>query len=573
MRDTPSKLTVWMRRCRVIAAVAAAALAPQALMGAFETRPGLDNVTLTLAGATYHMPRLELEGASLSSGEFADLFKGGDAEIDVRLARLSARRMIIPTLTTERRSGEGTARAVYRDVTAENVVAGRIGLLRVGGLEQTVEKAGAASRRYLWGGSVSKGVDLRQFAHLALARRADSGETAKPLIDEESVDSLVARDTAAGVETRTGRLTIRGVKGRAASAPLGALLAELENLSAAAADPALLARVIDAVASVDVDSFEARDIVTTGEASAAKPYRLSVGRVAAARILRGAIGDLIVEDVSLHASDGGTLGLKQLGLRDAKLSSIVDSPYPRFGRIEAAGLVADLPDPRLDAASRMTFSVSEFSADFANFRDNAPTKFAARLDGLSIDLSARGDAPSVAQFRALGYDRLDLSGAAAAEWREATEEAVISPVHVEGKDMGAATLSAQLENVSGAVFAATPVISKAASLAVALKSIDLTLENGGLVDRLVFLAAREEKKPEEKARAEYAKAAATAIAALFGEGEKAKNIGAAVAAFVERPGRLHVRLASKKGVNGLEAFARKPADILEGVEIEAVAER
>jgi hypothetical protein len=34
-----------------------------------------------------------------------------------------------------------------------------------------------------------------------------------------------------------------------------------------------------------------------------------------------------------------------------------------------------------------------------------------------------------------------------------------------------------------------------------------------------------------------------------------------------------VRLASEKGINAFDALARKPAELLEGMEVEAVAER
>lgn len=553
----------------------AAFSAPGILALAADGGLALDNLTFTLGATTYKIPHLEVEGANLAAADLTALFSGDEKTVDGRLARLTAKRLTIPSLTTERRVGDAIERTAYRDVSAKDVVGGRIAEMRAGMVEQTLEKPDGAGQSFLWSGGVLKGVDLRQIAHVILATRVDSREALKPLIDEESVETLTMTDKNGRLTVKTGRFAVSGVKGRALAAAPAQLLDRLQRLdpNKAEADSMLLKDLIDAVASVDVGAFEIRDIVASGKGEpAGAPYAVKLGRIAAGRLANAAIGNLSLENFALTASDGGRVALERFDLRDARLASLFDAPFPQFGHIGLTGLSADVPDARLDS-SRMKFSLARAEANFMEYREIAPTKLSARLDQFAIDLAARGEAPSTAQFLALGYRDLDLSAALAGEWREKTQEAVFAPVRVEGKDMGAATLGVTFGNVSSAVFSSMAIVSKAAGLASSLRSVDFTLDGGGLVDRVLALEAKQQKTSPDKARADYAKAAGIAVTAIFGGGDKARKIADAVSAYIMKPKRLTVRLASPGGVNALDALARRPADILEGLEVQAVAER
>jgi hypothetical protein len=554
----------------------AAALAPLALARGSENNLVLDNLTVTVGATTYRIPHLELRGASLSAADLADLFKGDEKAVDGRLARLFVKSLRIPALTSETRTGGVVERSAYRDIDVADVVAGRIAVLRSAGAEQTVEKPDGAAQSYRWGASVSKGVDLRQLVHLTLATRVDPEEAAKPLIEEESVESLTLDDKAERMTATIGRFTIKGAKGRALPFPLAQLRDRLAKFDPdkAEADPALLRDMIDAFGSLDLASLEIRDLAVTGKgAPAESPFTVSVGRIAAEGIGGARIGNVTMEDASLVASDGGRLALKRFALRDAHLSSLLDRPFPQFAHVEVKGLDGDVPDAKTSETSRIKFSLAAIEADCADLREIAPTKLSARLDRFAIDLAARGEAPSTAQFLALGYRNLELSASLAGEWREKTQEAVFAPLRVEGKDMGAATLDVAFGGVSSAAFSSMAVVSRAALLASSMKSVELTLDGGALVDRLLALEARTDKKPLERLRADYARTAGAAAAALLGGGEKATKIGAAVAAYVLKPKRLHVRLASEKGVGALDAMTQNPGDILERLDVQAAAEK
>lgn len=536
----------------------------------------LDNIVLTLGAATYSIPHMEIDGASLPPTALAALLRDGDADVPARLARISARRIAVPAMSRESRTNERVERAAYRKLIFENVVSGRAATVRGDGGEETIESAKGV-QRVSWGASTAKGVDLAALARLTLATRSDAHEPLKPLVDEEIVESSRLEDAGANLVVTTGRLRMQGVRGRPLQTPARALINRLEKLdpSKPEDDAAAMRDLLDALLSFEAASIDIDDVVAAGNGEpAGKPFTAKFAHAGMRKVAGAGAGEIGVDDFSLAASDGSLLSIKRLALSKAQFAPLLQGgAYPKLARVEMRGLAADIPDPKTSETSRLKFRVENASANFGNFLEATPTKFSGRLDKFIIDLAARGETPATAHFLALGYRELAFSGFAAGEWREKTSEAELDPVVVDATNMGVAHLTALFGNVSRAAFSSSPVISSAATLVTSVKSIDLTLEGGGLVDRVLALEAKEQKMSVEKARADYAKAAATAINALGGAGANAKRIADAVSAYIEKPKRLHLRFVAPKGVNAIDVLARKPSDILESLEVEASADR
>ncbi|MGJ0453192.1 MAG: hypothetical protein ACR65T_08205 [Methylocystis sp.] len=545
--------------------------------GAGEKSLTLDNLVITLGATTYRIPHIEIEGASLPPAELAKFFMNGGANAAALLARISARRIAVPSMSSESRNDLRVERAAYRKLLFENVVSGRAASVRGDGGEETIESTKGGVQRVYWGASVAKGVDLAELARLALSTRGDANEPLKPLVEEEIVESSRLEDASANLVLTTGRLKIEGVRGRALQTAAGKLVERFETLNPAKPedDPALMRDVLDALQSFEAASIDVDDVVAAGKGEpAGKPFTAKIARAGLRKVAGAGAGEIFFDDFSLAASDGGHLSVKRFALNEVQLAPVLEgAAYPKLARIELRGVAADLPDSKTSETSRMKFSVENASATFDNFHATTPTKFSGRIDNFVVDLSARGETQTTAHFLALGYRELALSGLAAGEWREKSSEAALEPVAIDAKNMGVARLSALFGNVSSAAFSSSPLISRAAMLTTSIKSIDLTLEGDGLVDRVLALEAKEQKTSVDKARADYAKAAATAIAALGGAGANAKRIADAVSAYIEKPKRLHLRFVSPRGVTAIDALARKPSEILESLEVEASADR
>lgn len=535
----------------------------------------LDNIVVTLGATTYRIPHMEIEGASLPFAELAMLFSGGDANVAARLARVSARRIVVPAMSSESRDDSRAERAAYRKLVFEDVVSGRAATVRADGGEETIESAKGV-QRVEWSVSEAKGVDLAGIARLG-ATRSEADAPLKPLVDEEIVDSTRLENAGADVVVTTGRVRIAGVRGRAPQTPAGRLAERLEKLNAAKPedDPALMGDLLDALQSFEAASIDVENIVASGRGEpAAKPFTSKIARFGMRKAAGAGAGEIFAEDFTLAASDGGNLSVKRFALNELQLAPLLQGgAYPKLARVDMRGLAADLPDPKTGDASRIKFSVENASVSFENFLETTPTKFSGGIDNFSIDLTARGETQTTARFLALGYRELALSALAAGEWREKASEAALGPVAIDAKNMGAARLSALFGDVSRAAFSSSPIVSRTAMLATSIKSVDVTLEGAGLVDRMLALEAKERKTPVEQARAEYAKAASTAIATLGGAGANARRIAEAVAAYIDKPKRLHLRFVAQKGVNALDVLTRKPSEILESLDVEASADR
>ncbi|MBM3624245.1 MAG: hypothetical protein FJX16_02795 [Alphaproteobacteria bacterium] len=535
----------------------------------------LDNVVVTLGATTYRIPHLEIEGANLPWAELAKLFLSGDTNVVARLARVSARRIAVPAMSSESRNESRVTRAAYRNLLFENVVSGRAATVHADGGEETVESEKGGVQHIAWGVSEAKGVDLVGIARLA-ATRSEADAPLKPVVDEEIVDSTRVENAGGDFVVTTGRVRIAGVRGRALQTPADKLVERLEKFNPAKPedDSALMGDLLDALKSFEAASIDVDTVAMTGKGEpAAKPFASKIERFGMRKVAGAGAGEIFAEDFSLRASDGGNLSVKRFALNELQFAPVLRGAYPKVERVDMRGFSADLPDPKTGDASRIKFSVENASATFENFLETTPTKFSASIDKFIVDLAARGETQTTARFLALGYRELALSGLAAAEWREKAAEASLEPIAIDAKDMGAARLSVRFGNVSSAAFSSSPVISRAAMLATSVKSIDLTLEGNGLVDSVLALEAKEQKISVDKARSDYAKAAATAIATLGGNGANARRVADAVSAYIEKPKRLHLRLAAPKGVNALDVLTRKPGEILESLEVEASADK
>jgi hypothetical protein len=519
----------------------------------------LENLGVTVGATTYRMSRLTIEGGDPSA--IAGVFLSGGAGIETRLAGLTAKRIVIPELLTETRAAGGVERARYRDVILTDVVDGRVAVAHATAAEQTIEQADGREARFDWRGLSFRGVDLRQLAHVVAPDAAPSAtEPLKPVLDEEIIDSASYESQSGDVSVRAGRLTLVGAKARAFVRSAAPPDNGANQLARAAGDMAF-------------DRFETQNLVIEGRVPGeAGAFSLRIERIDLRGLANGTLSAATLDHLSLSTPAGGTATLAEFGLRDASLATLVDGGLPQIGHASVSDVVADLPTPQTGPTSRLRFRLAGVHFDLENFRARIPTKFALGVDRLFIDLAAHGDAGLAAPLRALGYRAVDLSASAAGAWDEKTGDVVVAPVRVSTPEMGAATLAATFGNVSGLVFSSSTLVSRAAAAAASFKSLDLTLEGGGLVERLMAQQATASSSPTEKPRPDAAQTVRDALAQTIGGGPNARRVSDALADYLRAPQHLHVRLAGKPSINALDILARKPADIFEGLEVEATTQ-
>ncbi|HTO80044.1 MAG TPA: hypothetical protein VMJ31_09760, partial [Methylocystis sp.] len=227
--------------------------------------------------------------------------------------------------------------------------------------------------------------------------------------------------------------------------------------------------------------------------------------------------------------------------------------------------------PAPDGRGRTKFALQSAALDLGNFRDGAPTKAAARFQGLGVDLAARGEESSAAFLRGLGYSTLEFSGAADAQWRGASRELDVPKLSLDARGMFALGVSLKLSHVDGAIFTASPLVAVPLLLAARIDRAEATLADPKLLDRLIEQSARQSGVDPARLRADYAHDMGRAILGALGESDKAKRVAAAVERFVLHRGRLRIALTAPQGF-GVMDLMKSPPEILQELEVEASAE-
>ncbi len=538
----------------------------------------VDDIAIDFKDISVRIPRLVAEGTPLTAREIAGVFKAGDVQsLDGRLARFSASSLSIPEIRIQFQSGGRETKLVYRDVSFENIVAGQAGAMRAAALDEVLSGAGGGPTEAHFSGIVVKNVDLRQIAHVALTPRTDQKETPKPLEAEASIESGSVIFPDADLSLRFGRVSAAGLRARAlAEPPLRLMETPSTEQSDASVElgTATALTVVDALGSFEAGTLEARDLSLSGlSAPEKKPFRVTIGSAALTRLANGASEEGKIWNFSLDSADGGHVAFRYLaaqGLDLAKLLAPGERRLWMFKSAQIADLSADLPDSSTDG--RMIFKIGAFETELGNFHEGLPTKVMARVDHFNLDIAARGAIPTTAQFIALGYKNIEMSGNLNADWRDQSQEAAIEAMRIVAKDMGSIELAATFGNVSGSVFSPSPFISRSAMLGMSFKSLEATLEGRDLIERLLAQEAKASGADVAKLRKAYARDAAAMISARLDNGDKARRLADAAGKFIEGAKKLRVKLIAPRGVGALEPLFKKPGDLLNQMEVEAVAE-
>ncbi|AWN48629.1 hypothetical protein DK419_21595 [Methylobacterium terrae] len=560
----------------------------------------LDEVVVPLGPVTLKAPKLELRGTGLSRDEArAILDPAGPAPWRTRLDTLSAREIVIPVLRVEQPAGGRVQVAVYHDVVARDVTAGRIGTLEAGGATLTVEGPGPDAAG-AYGRLSAREIDLPGLARLFTEA---GGPDAAPI---RVYGGITAEDIALtgpdGAAFRIARIDARDLAARPTTIPWGETVRALAEGAGkdAAEKPGnperarMAGLAADLLDGIGLGGLEISGITLAAPGGGPKPNPVQASLARLSYAPEGGTGLMKAEGLKVEAASG-QVALKGLSLSGLSLKPVLEGlrraaagPLdpaemrryaPSLARIAFDALDVDLPaqgaDPLAASSGPLRFSVRGGSLDMSEPRDGVPTASRLVVDGFTTAVPPGTTAPVLSDLAGLGYTALDLSGRIDARWDEAAREVSLRDVTISAKDMGTARITGTIGGIGKEVFDPEPMVSSLALLGASAKSLGLTLENGGLFQRFVDQQAKAQSlKPEELQR-EYGTAAMLGIPAVLGGSPSARALGAAVSRFVVKPGRLSVNAAAKDpGGLGLMDFssAPSPGKIFDRLTVDATAE-
>ncbi|GEP10446.1 hypothetical protein [Methylobacterium gnaphalii] len=571
----------------------------------------LQDVVLNFGGMRLSAPQMTASGTRLSKEDLLAILKAdGKEPWAARLARLDAGSLAIPELRIEQTSGGMRQAAIYRDVVARGVHAGRIAELTSAGAAVTV--AGAMEGKSANGdGSYGKiraeDVDLAALARLSTEPGDGKGPWQR-LYAAFSVESIAFKDER-GTQVSFARLAGRDFSGRQLPTTWNGAFDAFKGLDLMQADPAARAKAAgnaaNLIEAVSVGSLEATGL-RVQETKADTPIDLTIDRLAYASTgadagislsgigftgtgSRSTISKLSLSGFSLEPTLATLRQLSKPGAAAVVSDADMRRLTPVIGTLLLSGLSLDLPsdaapgrkapspaDP-LAKPSNGTLHVGlrDASMTFGPPKDGVPVASRLSLSGLTMPASVVSGFPVLGSLGLYGYRDLDLNIVADSAWDESAKELALREVSVSGKDMGTLHLNATLGGIGPEIFDPDAATSGFAMLSATAKTLDLKVQNGGLYDRFIDATSKSLSLKPDELRKEYVTACLIGIPVILGNSPAAKAIGAAMGKFAAKPGTLSIS-ARAKGDAGLGVVdfstATSPAAVLDKLDVSASAE-
>lgn len=538
----------------------------------------LDDVSIAATLGVYRAKRIEVSGSPLTKDAAQKLLSmAAPGSGEEKFAQLEAARIFIPELVAESRAGDYEQAAVYRDVTMAKVARGVAETIDVAGADMMARRAGVANRGRL-GAIHGEGVDFPALLRMANAARADAAE-AKKITTRKMTISSVEIEIDGGGKMTVGAIEGQDFGGRPLAAPLAGLVEAAPRPGGPEPSPAarraLAAMAGDILTSLDVGALVMRDIVmTTPGADGAKPETVGFRRIGLSRLIDGRIGGFTLEGVSAGRDDTKfeveRIELSGLDVRATLAAAASADPKPaapRFDRLEVAGLAMAMPDGPV--------SLGRAVIEARDWMEVAPTKLSARLERAVVSLTGAGAARS-APLAALGYDKIDLSGALEAKFDAQKGELTIDRLEADGAGMGAARASLMLSRVPAAIFSGDMQAAQFALPAIAFWRADVGLTDRGLLGRAANARARDERKTEAQIRGEFAAMGVTMTRALFaaqpGANPKVEALANAVSAFAKGAPELEIHAYAPDGLGLIDlSMAAQMGSLADRLKIDAKA--
>lgn len=585
------------------------ALEPAARAADFQ----IDGLRLDFGSVVATAPTLAVKGSPLEREAFVALFGANAGESAVaRLGRFSAEEISAPSLVLEQRLGPQTQVTTYRGVRLAGVREGRIAKGEATGGTIGVSGGPTEPMKGEMGATRLDELDLRQIARVLTETAAGgSEEPMRPLLGRFEQDGYTLDMGKAGTMS-FGRSSGRGFAARVGSEPLADVIARATALSALEKDktgdgrpddPALReaqARlglsVLGLFDNVSFGSGEVRDVAMTVVEPAASG---GAGGAVTAKIARLAYGEdtpdrsgFALEGFSLSgAGASGSIGSMShsgfsLGPVVKELRAAFSAPdggatafddvrklIPVIGTLRLKGIGIEAP-PAVPGGQPVRVSLAGFELAAGEPLNGIPTSLVLSIDGLSAPIVESAGNPAARDLIAMGIRSLDLSAKLDLAWDAGRNEIAVKSLSLSGADLARFDASATLGNVTRDLFSSDAALAQVAALGATARRLDLSLQNFGLIEKIIANEARKAGRKPEEMRQQYAMMASLGLAAVLGPSEAGKTLSAALSRFVARPGTLTIQARAKaeSGLGLADVITlTNPVEILDKLDLRADA--
>jgi hypothetical protein len=537
----------------------------------------VENLSIAWNKVTYALPRLDVVGSSVGEADIRDLFNlNATTPLKSRLAAISADSVSAPELRIVSDVPDAKVSMVYRDLRMSGIANGVIRSSAASGGAFASEGKGGETMTGTLGAMTANLIDLPWLIH-AYTEPAAPGETEpKTAYGSFSLDSMTGTVQAEGKpvgQFAVGKMTGRDFRIRATKEPWLPFIQqfaskpESERSNLSPTDRAKLVNVLaDMMDASQFGGMEATGFSFTG-GEAAKKVTFTIGRMAYAGAQVGKPNEVRLENFELKTPDGrarfGTIahsgwsfrntleGLrKTVGQADFDMTSIDPRVFiPEIGTFTLRDLDFDVPDTSAKAkdagAPNIKFMLKAFELQATEPLNGIPTVLRTSIDRFNMPLPQNARDDNMKNLLALGIKELDLSLGVDMRWQESTSDLTLSQIAFQGVNIGAFSLRGTIGNVSRDIFTGDAMTAQFAAMAATVKDATLTLDNKGIVEKLLETEAKKAKKSPDQLRKELSQGAGMLVPAFLGPSPGSKAVLAALQKFIAKPGRLTVSATSK----------------------------
>jgi hypothetical protein len=557
-----------------------------------------ENVSFTFGGTNYDIKRMDLSGVTSTRAEIEALFSSASSEpLMHRLAKINAKQITIPHIRGTQQIVRNTHSVEYRNVVLNDIVGGRIASVTA---DSSITEVGTpeGSQTYTSGRMTMAEVDLAALANVFETKAENASAPLVRIYGSFSIDNIEGSERKDGLSLKFARLSGRDFLARPTKDSWGgtaAILTELaeEDGSSSEKSGRVAALIGELMGAFDMGLVEATGIEIKPKE---KDSSGRIGRIAYTGGTGSQPADFRMEGIDFGNGDNRvkidsisltgfsitpTLeGLKGLQGKspDQFDQATIRSLIPTLGTLRVAGLDVDVvnkEEAKGDKPERLQFSFGKWEVTADKPVNGIPTNIRIEQSNIALKLPRNSDDGLVKEIAALGYTTFDASSLLAITWNEAASEIDLKEYSVQAQNMASVYLKGLIGNATKDLFSADNGTALAAAIGAKAKSVDLVIEDKGLLSRYLAKAAKEQKTSPESLRRTYASAAPMVISSLIGDSEQARTLGRAIASFITKPGKLTINAQPKNpsGFGVMDAMlASDPKDILPKLNITAKAE-
>ncbi len=542
------------------------------------------------------IPTVDAIDSTISDDILAAILGGAVAEHAQELAALDASSISVPEITVSVTSSNGDTEnngvVTFTDLVLTDVNDGVAASVSVGGIAMETDKSNVD-----FGAISAANLDIGQM--LAVYGLVDTGNTDIRTIytDFSATGGTMHADD---VDCTFGGVTGAEFKAR----PLKTSFVDMMALAQAVEnepddmDPALIGKVVHMYADI-LTAFETSEVhfdgfSCAGEDSDGQAMQFEIAGMVMGSMSPGIYPGISMDGFSMVMDEEGSMSLDNLTIKQTDLSTTIATLesvpddvneawfdanarqlIPSMEGMSFTGFDMDVPDPD-GGGTRVQVSIAAFDLTLLDYLNGIPTNFDISAQGIKAALPEDTGDEALEQLRALGITEIDAGFRIAAAWDEATASINFEEASFSAENLGSMNVTGTLANATAALFSLNENAALMAAMGVAVKSLNASVQDSGVSDLVVAIAAEEQGGDPASLRPIYADLAkGTVIGLLAGVADAAK-MGDAISAFVRGDAKtLEIGITAKDdpglGMMDFMAAEDDPTTLLGKVNISAEA--